>query len=69
MLGFDESNYSSHSFRRGGASFAFANGVDPILIQRQGDWLSDCFKVYLDLSVVERTSVNRTMSSSLTNYK
>ena len=67
VLGLDPSYFSSHSFRRGGASYAFACGVRGELIQRQGDWRSDAYKVYLDLSFPERVSVSNTMSRSLYN--
>ena len=42
-LGVDSSKYSSHSFRRGGASWTFNAGVSPELIQTQGDWKSDAY--------------------------
>ena len=35
--------YSGHSFRRGGASFLFSLGADPITIKFLGDWLSDSY--------------------------
>ena len=37
-------NYSGHSFRRGGATFAMKSGVPFPLIKCQGDWASDAFK-------------------------
>ena len=42
------SNYSSHSFRRGGASWAFHSKVPSELIQFHGDWHSDAYKIYLE---------------------
>lgn len=44
--GIDASRYSGHSFRSGGATFAFECGVSPILIKAQGDWLSDAYLRY-----------------------
>ena len=44
------SGFSCHSFRRGGASWAFRVGVPGEVIQVYGDWASDCYKRYLDLS-------------------
>ena len=41
---------SGHSFCRGGASFAFQEGVPDILNQRQGDWESACYSEYIALS-------------------
>ncbi|CAG2231697.1 unnamed protein product [Mytilus edulis] len=37
-IGLDPTQYSSHSFRRGGATWAFQCGVSSELIQLQGDW-------------------------------
>ena len=42
--------FSCHSFRRGGASWAFRMGIPGEVIQVYGDWASDCYKRYLDLS-------------------
>ena len=42
--GLDWTKYSGHSFRRGGATFAFNLGVNPELIQYLGDWASDAYK-------------------------
>lgn len=39
--------YSSHSFRRGGATWAFQSGVPHSLIKLQGDWQSDCYLQYI----------------------
>ena len=46
-IGLDPNHYSSHSFRRGGATWAFKCGVSAELIQLQGDWKSDAYKLYL----------------------
>ena len=49
-IGLVPTNYSPHSFRRGGASFAFKCNVPAELIQRQGDWQSDAYLIYLQMS-------------------
>ena len=46
--GRDSATYSSHSFRRGGASWALECGVPGEVVQALGDWKSDCYKRYLD---------------------
>jgi len=46
-IGVDHSQYSGHSFRRGGATFAHRLGVDPLLIKRMGDWRSDAYMGYV----------------------
>ena len=48
--GFDPSLFSGHSFCRGGASTAFKANIPSEFIQRQGDWRSDCYKRYIDIS-------------------
>lgn len=65
VLGLDPRNYSSHSFRRGGASFAFSVGVPGELIQRHGDWRSDAYKLYLDTTVSQRLLVSRAMANNV----
>ena len=45
--GVPDSEVSGHSFRRGGASYAALCGVSDILIQRQGDWRSLCYREYI----------------------
>ena len=45
-IGSDTSNYSPHSFRCGGATFAFQSGVPDHLIKLHGDWRSDAYQAY-----------------------
>ena len=56
-VGLNPDSYSSHSFRRGGASWAFKAKVQPYLIQLHGDWRSDAYKRYLDCDIQDRASV------------
>ena len=63
--GMDSAGFSSHSFRRGGATFAFGLGIRGELIQAQGDWLSDAYKLYLNMDMSHRLSVSETMASHL----
>lgn len=44
-------SFRGHSFRRGGATWAFQCGVPGELIQIFGDWHSDAYKVYLEFSM------------------
>ena len=46
-LGYPPLLYASHSFRRGGASFAFQSGIPVELIKMLGDWKSDSVLLYL----------------------
>ena len=46
--GKDAKNYSSHSFRRGSATWALQCGVPGEVVQQMGDWKSSCYRLYLD---------------------
>lgn len=46
-LGLRPADFSLHSLRRGGATAAFAAGVDEISIQRHGGWRSESVRVYI----------------------
>jgi hypothetical protein len=41
-IGVNLSEFSGHSFRRGGANFAHRMGVSPLLIKLMGDWSFGC---------------------------
>ena len=47
-LKLDTSKYSWHSFRRGGATLASQNHIDPAIIKAHGRWLSDAYLLYVD---------------------
>ena len=48
--GYDASQYSGHSFRRGAASSAAQAGFTEYEIQQLGRWRSDAYKLYIDAS-------------------
>ena len=57
-IGADPSEFSPHSFRRR-ATFAFHCGLPVELIKLQGDWRSDTYLVYLEMTDHQkRTAVN-----------
>lgn len=64
-IGLDSSQYSSHSFRRGGATWAFKSQVPTSLIQVQGDWSSQCYMRYLDITLDQRLLVSKCMSENI----
>ena len=61
----DHMAYTGHSFRRGGASWAFSVGIPGELIQICGDWTSDAYKVYLEFSLENKLQLAARFSSSL----
>lgn len=50
----DASFFTGHSFRRGGATWAFQAGLPGEFIQICGDWSSDAYKQYLEFSMSNR---------------
>ena len=64
--GLDIDKYSHQSFRRGGATFAFANDVPEVFIQAMGDWLSDSYKRYIELDEGIRVQVAQRFASAIT---
>lgn len=46
--------FTGHSFRRGGATWAFRTGVPGELIQVAGDWASDAYKKYLEFDISQK---------------
>ena len=57
--------YSAHSFRRGGATWAFKAGVPPSLIQLQGDWKSQCYLRYIDTTLSQRLITTAKMAQAI----
>ena len=49
-----EEEYSLHSLRRGGATFAHQCNIEAEMIKRLGNWASDAYKRYIDVSMDER---------------
>ena len=56
-IGLNPNLFSSHSFRRGGATLASRAGVSPNSIQLMGDWKSDCYKKYIVTSLSDKINV------------
>ena len=63
MLGYPDKEYSGHSFRRGGATWAMHIGLPGEVIQVLGDWQSNVYQRYTDMNFVER----KTYISKLTD--
>ena len=66
-IGLDPSEYSSHSFRRGGASLAFQLNIPSEIIQFTGDWQSDCYMRYLDIDFDSKCLVSKTIKDYIYN--
>ncbi len=58
-------HFTGHSFRRGGASWAFRVGVPGELIQSIGGWTSDAYLRYLDFSLSSKVNAAQTFAAAL----
>ena len=65
LAGYCPDLYSGHSFRRGGASFLFTLGADPITIKFSGDWLSDSYLNYVAVDLNARIAAQTMMTSAI----
>ena len=65
--GYTASQYSGHSFRRGGATFLHQCGGSVLMIQSSGDWSSTVFTRYLFLSTAERWKSQYLISRSISS--
>jgi hypothetical protein len=66
VLGYSSSEYSAHSFRRGGASYAFSLGVSPLQIKLRGDWASDAYERYIFITAGSSMNVAHALSDGVT---
>ena len=58
QIGIEEvGQYSSHSFRRGGAHEASRRGVADSVIKAHGRWRSNCFQIYTNVSTIRAGEV------------
>ena len=46
--------FSSHSLRRGGITRSFESGVPEITIKTLGNWASDAYKRYINITLESR---------------
>lgn len=68
-MGLDPTQYSSHSMRRAGATWAFQAKVPSELIKLQGDWASDAYLRYIECSTEQRMLVAQEMVARIENLK
>ena len=67
QAGYSPDLYSGHSFRRGGASFLYSLGADPIMIKFSGDWLSDSYLNYVSVDLSSREHAQKMMVAALSS--
>ena len=54
LAGENEEEYSLHSLHRGGVTFTYQANIEAQMIKLLGDWASDCYKRYIDVSIDQR---------------
>ena len=64
----DHTAYTGHSFRRGGASWAFQSGMPGELIQISGDWSSDAYKNYLEFTMQNKMDLAALLIKDLPHW-
>ena len=64
-IGLHSTNYSPHSFRRGSVTFGFESSVPSELIKVQGDWHSDSYLMYLEMSDSQKRVVASRMAAAI----
>lgn len=63
----DPSQYATHSFRRGGATFCYDIGLSSDAIKIAGNWKSNCYQRYLDNDTQTRYNIIRSMQNAITH--
>ena len=64
-IGLNPEEFSTHSMRRGGTSYAFRSKVPVELINMHGDWKSECYQQYLSFSLEDKLLVATKMKKSI----
>ncbi|POM60525.1 hypothetical protein PHPALM_30623 [Phytophthora palmivora] len=60
QCGHDETRYSIHSLRSGGATALFSAGSAVMIIKLHNRWRSDCFQRYIHINNASTTNISRT---------
>lgn len=61
-IGENPKKFGTHSFRRGGATLAFRAGASPDLIKVHGDWKSDAYQKYVEVSLSDKLELAQLMN-------
>ena len=57
--------FSLHLLCRWGATFAFQSDMEGQMIKLLGDWASDCYKRYIDVTIDQRYDSMKTFVEGL----
>ena len=64
-IGRNPKQFSTHSFRLGGSSWAYSSKIPSELIQLYGDWKSDAYKNYLRFNFEDKIDISRRMGERI----
>ena len=62
LIGEDPKRFGTHSCRRGGATLAFKAGAPADLIKTQGDWKSEAYQKYIEVSLSDKLKLAKLMN-------
>ena len=65
LINQEADKFSLHSLRRGGTTFAYQSDIEGEMIKLLGDWASDAYKRYIDVSMDKRFESMRTFVDAL----
>ena len=65
QAGYDCKEYSGHSLRRGGATFALSCGLPTEVIKAQGDWASNAYERYTNTSLELRAKCAKVLGENV----
>ena len=65
VIGADPKRFGTHSFRKGAATLAFRAGAPADLIKTQGDWKSEAYQKYIEVSLYDKLRVAKLMNKVL----
>ena len=66
--GYNPTKYSGHSFRRGGATYAFQCNIPADYIKRHGDWKSSAYLRYIDMDIDMKWKMAKVLGSRLPSH-
>lgn len=67
-IGLKDTDYSGHSFRRGGATLAFRLGLSISEIKLRGDWRSSAVEKYIVLSETQEQMVAQVLANGVSHF-
>ena len=60
-------DFTGHSFRRGAATYLYRCGGSILQIKSSGDWATDTFTRYLNLSIEERQEAQALIAAAISS--